>query len=90
VRDVQKVAAARAWLDSRSDLWVENFLRPPDQGTPLIVIRACDRPPGTSDSHVYLDDDWIGFNPSKRLQRPICRDEWREMAAIIWGPGTNR
>lgn len=85
VRDAQKIAAVRAWLDSRSDLWVENFLHAPDQNKPLIVIRACNQPPGTSETYVYLDEDWIGFNPSKRLQRPICRGEWKEMAAIITG-----
>ena len=83
IRGAQKIKAIRGWLDSRSDLWVENFLHAPDQGTPLIIIRACTRPPGTSDSYVYLEDDWVGFNPGKRLQRPICRGEWREMAAII-------
>jgi hypothetical protein len=83
IRDAQKITTIRAWLDSRSELWVENFLNAPDQGKPLIVIRGCNRPPGMSDSYVYLDEDWIGFNPSKRLQRPICRGEWREMAAII-------
>jgi hypothetical protein len=63
IRNAQKIKAVRGWLDSRSDLWVENFLHAPDQGTPLIVIRACSRPAGTSDSYVYLEDDWVGFNP---------------------------
>ena len=85
IRDAQKIGAVRAWLDSRSDLWVENFLNAPDQGKPLIVIRGCNQPAGTSDTYVYLDEDWIGFVPSKRYQRPICRGEWREMAAIITG-----
>lgn len=85
IRDAQKIAAVRAWLDSRSDLWVENFLNAPDQGKPLIVIRGCNQPAGTSETYVYLDEDWIGFAPSKRYQRPICRGEWREMAAIITG-----
>jgi hypothetical protein len=86
IRDTQKIATARAWLDARSDLWVENFLNAPEQVMPRIVIRACNQP-GTSDSdsYVYLNDDWIGFNPSKRHQRPICRGEWREMAAIMSG-----
>jgi hypothetical protein len=83
IRDAQKIAVVRAWLDSRSDLWVENFLNAPDQGKPLIVIRGCNQPPETSDTYVYLDEDWIGSVPSKRYQRPICRGEWREMAAII-------
>ena len=83
MRDTQKIAAVRAWLDSRSELWLENFLHAPDQGPPRIVIRRCNQPTGTSDSYVYLDEDWVGFNPSKRYQRPICRGEWREMAAII-------
>jgi hypothetical protein len=26
IRDAQKIAAVRTWLDSRSELWVENFL----------------------------------------------------------------
>ena len=82
IRDAQTIAAVRAWLDSRSDLWVENFLNAPDQGKPLMVIRRCNQPRGTSDTYVYLDEDWIGFVPSKRYQRPICRGEWREMAAI--------
>jgi hypothetical protein len=42
-------------------------------------------PPGTADRYVYLDEDWLGINPSKRYQRPICRGEWREMASIIKG-----
>jgi hypothetical protein len=87
IRDAQKIAAIRAWLDSRSDLWLENFLNGPDEGTPIIEIRACNQPPGTSDAYVYLDEDWIGFSPSKRHQRPICRGEWREMAAIITRSG---
>ena len=87
MRDAQKIAAIRAWLDARSDLWVENILNARDQGAPLIVIRACSQPRGTSDAYVYLDEDWIGFFPSKRHQRPICRGEWREMAAIITGSG---
>jgi len=88
IRDTQKIATARAWLDARSDLWVENFLNAPEQGPPRIVIRPCNQP-GTSDSnsYVYLNDDWIGFDPSKRHQRPICRGEWREMAAILSGSG---
>ena len=53
VRDPRKIAAVRAWLDSRSDLWVENFLNAPDQNKPLIVIRACNQPPGTSETYVY-------------------------------------
>jgi len=85
IRDAQKIAAVRAWLDSRSDLWVENFLNAPDQNKPLIVIRACNQPLGTSETYVYLDEDWIGFNPSKSYQRPICRGEWKQMAAIITG-----
>jgi hypothetical protein len=85
IRDIQKIAAIRAWFDSRSDLWVENFLNAPDQHKPLIVIRACNQAPGTSETSVYLDEDWIGLNPSKRFQRPICRGEWKEMAAIITG-----
>lgn len=86
IRDAQTIAAVREWLDARSDLWVENFLNAPDQGHPLIVIRACTQPsPGISETSVYLDEDWIGVNPSKRYQRPICRGEWREMAAIIMG-----
>jgi hypothetical protein len=68
IQDAQKIAATGSWLDSRSDLWVENFLTTADQGAPLIVIRACNRPPGPSDVYVCLDDDWIGFNPSKRFQ----------------------
>ncbi|MEO8681810.1 MAG: hypothetical protein ABI665_22380 [Vicinamibacterales bacterium] len=83
IQDAQKIAAVRAWLDSRSDLWVENFLHAPDQGKPLIVMRGCNQPAGTSDTYVYLDEDWIGLVPSKLYQRPICRGEWREMAAII-------
>jgi len=83
IRDAQKIAAVRAWLDSRSELWVENFLNAPHQGNPLIIIRRCNQPPGTSDSYVCLDENWVGFHPSKRSQRPICRGEWREMAAII-------
>ena len=88
LRDAQKVAAVRAWFDSRSDLWIENIIKgiAPDQGEPLIVIRSCDQPSGTSDtSYVYLNEDWIGFYPSKMHQRPICRGEWRQMAAIIKG-----
>jgi hypothetical protein len=89
IRDASKIATARAWLDARSDLWLENILSAPEQGPPRIVIRACNQP-GTSDSYVYLNDDWIGFDPSKRHQRPICRGEWREMAAIISGSGASR
>jgi hypothetical protein len=85
IRDAQKIMAVRAWLDSRSDLWAENVLNAPDRGKPLIVIRACNQRSGTSDTYVYLDEDWIGFNPSKSHRRPICRGEWREMAAIITG-----
>jgi hypothetical protein len=85
IGDAQKIAAVRAWLDSRSDLWVENILNAPNQNKPLIVIRACNQPPGSSEMYVYIDEDWIGFNPSKRYQRPICRGEWKEMAAIITG-----
>jgi hypothetical protein len=77
--------AIRAWLDSRSDRWVENFLNAPDAGEPLIVIRACVRPPGTTETHVYLDENWVGVHPGKRFQRAICHEEWREMAAIISG-----
>ena len=87
IRDTQKIAAVRAWLDSRSDLWIENLLNAPDEDERLIVIRACNQPPGTTDHYVYLDEDWIGFFPSKRYQRPICRREWREMAAIITRSG---
>jgi len=90
VRNVQKIAAARVWLDSRSDLWVENFLNAPDQNAPLLTIRTCNRPRGTSDAYAYLGEDWIGFNPSKRFQRPICRGEWREMAAILSAGGASR
>jgi hypothetical protein len=91
VRSAQKIAAARAWLDSRSDLWVENFLNAPDQDSRLLTIRTCSSPPaGTSEAYVYLGEDWIGFNPSKRLQRPICRGEWRELAAILSSNGANR
>src|SRR4051812_28697276 len=90
VRDAQKIAAARAWFDSRSDLWVENFLNAPDQSPQLLTIRACNPPPGSSDGYVYLTEDWIGSNPSKRLQRPICRAEWREIAAILSTAGANR
>jgi hypothetical protein len=39
---------------------------------------------------VYVEDDWVGFNPGKRLQRPICRGKWREMADIISGSATTR
>ncbi len=85
IRDAQTIAALRAWLDSRSDLWIENVLNAPDQGKPVIEMRGCQQPAGTSATYVYLDEDWIGFNPSKRYQRPICRGEWREMAAIITG-----
>jgi hypothetical protein len=85
VRGAQKTAAVREWFDARSDLWIENLVNPPDQGKPLIVIRACNQPPGASDTYVYLDEDWIGFSPSKRYERPICRGEWRELAAIITG-----
>ena len=85
IRDADKIAAVRAWLDSRSDLWIENFLNPPDQGKPLIVIRTCNQPRGTAETYVYVDEDWIGFYPSKRYQRPICRGEWKEMAAIVTG-----
>jgi hypothetical protein len=88
IRDTQKIATARAWLDARSDLWLENILNPPEQVIPRIVIRACNQP-GTSDFYVYLSDDWIGSEPGKRHQRPICRGEWREMAAIISGPGAS-
>ena len=90
VRDPQKIAAARGWLESRSDLWVENFLNAPDQSPQVLTIRTCHPPPGTSDAYVYLSEDWIGFNPSKRLQRPICRGEWREIAAILSTAGANR
>jgi len=90
VRNVQKIAAARAWLDSHSDLWVENFLNAPDQGAQLLTIRTCNPHPGRSEAFVYLSEDWIGFHPGKRLQRPICRDEWREMAAILSADGANR
>lgn len=83
IRDAQTVAAVRAWLDARSNLWSENFLQAPDQDSPLIVIHPCNRPPDTSETDVYLNEDWIGFNPGKRLQRPICRGEWREMASIL-------
>ena len=83
VGDNQKIAAVRAWLDARSDLWIENFINAPEQGEPLIVIRPCHQPAGTSDFYTYVDEDWIGFEPSKRHQRPICRGEWRELAAII-------
>ena len=85
--DAQKVRAVRAWFDSRSDLWLENIIKgiAPDQGEPLIVIRACDQPSGASDAYVYLNEDWIGSYPGKMHQRPICRGEWRQMAAIIKG-----
>jgi hypothetical protein len=90
VRDAQKIAAARAWFDSRSDLWVENFLNAPDPSPQVLTIRTCRPPSGTSDAYVYLSEDWIGSNPSKRLQRPICRGEWRELAAILSSNGVNR
>jgi hypothetical protein len=90
VRNVHKIAAVRAWLDSRSDLWVENFLNAPDQDAQLLTIRSCSPPAGTSEGYVYLGEDWIGVNPSKRLQRPICRGEWREMAAILSADGPSR
>jgi hypothetical protein len=90
VRDAQKIAAARTWLDSRSDLWVENFLNAPDQSPQVLTIRICTPPQGTWDAYVYLSEDWIGSNPSKRLQRPICRGEWREIAAILSADRANR
>jgi hypothetical protein len=90
LRDSEKIAAVGAWLDSRSDRWVENFLLPFQQSKPLIVIRQCQRPPGTDDVYLYLDDDWVGSSLGKRFQRPICRGEWREMAAIFSASGANR
>src|SRR5215471_17412301 len=41
VRSPQKIAAARAWFDSRSDLWIENFLNARDQNEQLLTIRTC-------------------------------------------------
>jgi hypothetical protein len=85
IRDVERIAAIRAWLDARSDGWQENFLSPPDRGVILVKIRRCTTPAGSSESYVYADEDWLGYHPSKRLQRPICRGEWRELAALALG-----
>jgi hypothetical protein len=83
VRDSLRIAAIRAWFDSRADLWRENILTTArDPGPPIIVIRACDR---GGDHHVYVSQDWIGYVPSKTRRRPVCREEWRELAAIIVG-----
>ena len=90
VRDTHKIASVRAWFDSRSGLWVENFLSAPDQSPPVLTIRTCDPSPRTSDVYVYLSEDWIGSSPGKRLQRPICRGEWREVADILSADGPNR
>ena len=83
IRISDKIAAVRAWSTPIPTSPGLRTLSAPDEGKPLIVVRACNQPPGTSDFYVYLDEDWIGFFPSKRHQRPICRGEWREMAAII-------
>jgi hypothetical protein len=37
VRDAQKIAAARAWFDARSDLWTENLISLAGPPTPLLV-----------------------------------------------------
>jgi hypothetical protein len=88
VRDQRRITAIRAWFDSRTDLWIENILTTaPDPGPPFIVLRACE---AERDHHVYVNEDWIGYSPSKSHQRPICRGEWRELAAIIGGVEPNR
>jgi hypothetical protein len=56
----------------------------------VLTIRTCDPSPRTSDVYVYLSEDWIGSSPGKRLQRPICRGEWREVADILSADGPNR
>lgn len=68
VREPERIAAIRAWFDSRSDLWIENLFNSAGRGRLRIEIRACNRSAAT-DTDVYVTDDWIGFAPSKNSQR---------------------
>lgn len=90
VTDQKKIAAARAWLDARSNLWIENFLSRQEQPPPTMEIRTCGPVSASTDIYVYLNDDWLGFHPSKRFQRPLCRAEWRELAGILSPAASSR
>ncbi len=79
IRDERTIAAIRAWLEARSDLWAENFLLPLDDSTPVIVLRLCE----AGWPYVSVDENWINASTGKRPQRPICQGEWRTLAAII-------
>jgi hypothetical protein len=83
ITDQQRITAIRAWIDERSDLWLENILTIGSGGESLAAIRPCHRPDGTLQIEIYVTEDWLGDSPSKRYQRPICRDEPRQLLEIL-------
>jgi len=83
IRDVTRINALRSWLKDRVDLWEENLLSLIDKPRPpLLIIRPCIQR-GGYDEYIYANEDWLGVVPGKMLSRPICRGEWREVAAIV-------
>jgi hypothetical protein len=83
IRDATRINALRTWLATRVDLWEENLVSLIDKpGPALLIIRPCDQR-GGYDEYIYANEDWLGVVPGKMLLRPICREEWREVAAIV-------
>jgi hypothetical protein len=83
IRDVGQINVLHVWLAARADLWEENLVSLIDRpGPPLLTIRRCTQRNG-HDEYIYANEDWLGIVPGKMLSRPICRNEWRELAAIV-------
>ena len=79
LRDVGKIAAIRGWLDARSDLWTTNFLMPFEDSPPMVRLRPCN----ATETYVVVDENSDHAMEKGRPQRPICRGEWRDLAAIL-------
>jgi hypothetical protein len=83
IRDATRINALRSWLAARVELWEENLVSLVDKpGPPMLIVRPCTQGPGP-DEYIYANEDWLGVVPGKALMRPICRDEWREVAALV-------
>jgi hypothetical protein len=88
IRDATRIKALHSWLATRVELWQENLLSLIDKpGPPVLIIRPCSQR-HDYDEYIYANEDWLGVVPGKALMRPICRNQWREVAALVWFTGT--